>query len=894
MAVIRPVVLVYQEFATLTVTSPEPDLNCFVVGPAYWIEDYPANKADIGVTPDYGTLEAVPAGAATPVGTPYVIYPDIPNRPPGAVLDASSLQVVFDQARVIIDSRTGIGNATSVLDSTIVDFASVPATKAKLNCATDPAGTNGAWNTVLRAKVAGISGNAIQVALVQDGAADPPTITEVGNLVTVKFKNGAVTATVLNLENLITASSTLVEIDTAGTAANPIVTATAFAATNLHSGTDAVGTTTFTSGAFKVLPGDRLILTDTGGKTIIRTVRAVTSATQLQLTADVTTEGGFAPGTNQKWRIERLLVDQVVSSSFYTTQANATRLNGDVTLLSNGVAKVVSYAKVYLAYRALRTDLQRVLEVSDVNAIVASLGKLDARNPLACGVFVAKQNTPTVVKCFGVPSDDLVGHTLARDAINSRNDIYAIVPLTSSVPVIAMWNSSNMSLALPDEVRGRPQKFRVVIGSGVLPREVTLVEPSSAATTSAVAGTAPVGTRTLTVGTFNFVTADVRPNDKVVIASDTAGTTRNGTYTVVHVNSATSLEVAEPVPSAVTSNASVSVTSNDGLTTKIAAATVSLVSTVLDDLYLVLKDPGGTFLTSGVIPSDVLRVPQAPNGTDFAAYDEFVVDQVLSENRLRIVNNGNDAALSATELPHGIGRYGSGGVTQSSITYQVVRKLDKPGQVTQLVGLSQSFRSRRTIMVWPDLVDVPGVVGGTQQPGFYLACAVGGMTAGLPSHHGFTFLGIAGVSRIYHSSNYFTDEQLTDLMQGGWYVFAQQTETSLPYTIHQLTTDPSTLETGEYSVVKNYDFVAISLSNAVKSFQGVYNVNEQTLSFVRTQLGDTVTGLKTRTYPRIGAPLLIGEVVSVLSSPLSGDRVVAVVNVGLPKPLNVIELHLVA
>jgi hypothetical protein len=342
----------------------------------------------------------------------------------------------------------------------------------------------------------------------------------------------------------------------------------------------------------------------------------------------------------------------------------------------------------------------------------------------------------------------------------------------------------------------------------------------------------------------------------------------------------------------VTSNANVSVTSNDGLTTKIAAATVSLVSAALDDLYLVLKDPGGSFITSGVIPSDVIRIPQAPNGTSFVAYDEFVIDQVLSENRLRIVNNGNDTALSATELPHGVGRYGSGSITQGSITYQVIRKLDKPGQVTQLVGLSQSFRSRRTIMVWPDLVDVPGIVSGNQQPGFYLACAVGGMTAGLPSHQGFTFLGIAGIGRIYHSSNYFTDEQLTDLMQGGWYVFAQQTETSLPYTIHQLTTDPSTLETGEYSVVKNYDFVAISLSNSVKSFLGVYNVNEQTLSFVRTALEDKVTELRTRTYPRIGAPLLTGEVVSVIPSPLSGDRVVAVVNVGhLAKPL-LCERHL--
>ena len=37
---IRPVVLVYQDFATQTVTPATPDLNCLAVGPAYFIQDY--------------------------------------------------------------------------------------------------------------------------------------------------------------------------------------------------------------------------------------------------------------------------------------------------------------------------------------------------------------------------------------------------------------------------------------------------------------------------------------------------------------------------------------------------------------------------------------------------------------------------------------------------------------------------------------------------------------------------------------------------------------------------------------------------------------------------------------------------------------------------------------
>ena len=71
---IRPVVLVYQDLATPTVTPSSPDLNCLIVGPAYHIQDYfapgttdYADKTSIAVSTDYGALEGSP-DAALPVG----------------------------------------------------------------------------------------------------------------------------------------------------------------------------------------------------------------------------------------------------------------------------------------------------------------------------------------------------------------------------------------------------------------------------------------------------------------------------------------------------------------------------------------------------------------------------------------------------------------------------------------------------------------------------------------------------------------------------------------------------------------------------------------------------------------------------------------------------------
>ncbi len=167
------------------------------------------------------------------------------------------------------------------------------------------------------------------------------------------------------------------------------------------------------------------------------------------------------------------------------------------------------------------------------------------------------------------------------------------------------------------------------------------------------------------------------------------------------------------------------------------------------------------------------------------------------------------------------------------------------------------------------------------------------MTAGLPSHQGFTFLGIAGIDRIYNSNQYFSDDQLTSLMQGGWYIFSQQTPTSLPFTIHQVTTDPSSLNTGEYSVVKNFDFVSLFFVDILSAFLGKYNIVPETLSFLHTAIIDGIDTLRLRTFPRIGAPLTSGELVSLAVSDTSADTVVIKMNVGLPKPLNIIELHLV-
>lgn len=787
MALIRPVVLVFQEFATPTVTPTTPDLNCLIVGPAYWIQDYftpgttdYADKDSIELSAAYGALEA-DIGTLPPSGPGVITAADPPNNKPGALLDEDSVEVFFDNARAII--------------------------------------TNGAAGTT--------------------SAATPNTFAQA----------------------------------------------------------DAVD---FTTGVAKVLPGDRIIISD-GSNNIVRTVFAVVDAATLTMTQDIP-GAGFTPGAGQSWRIERRLNDQLVDPSFYTIQGNTIAINGGVTLtVPTQGAKTVTYALVYVQYRALRQDLQDLNTVLTTDDILATLGRIDARNPLAVGVFVARQNTTSIVQYFGVASNDLVGYTLVRDAIASRPDVYAVVPLSTDVSIVAMWNSDNVGLALPDESNGRPQRFRVVIGSGTLPLIKELIAPAATGQISTKTGTASTDVCQISIPGATLIANGVLPSDVLTIALDTSGTPVNGTYTVAQVLSDTMLEIDGVFPSAKTLDvlATFGITGPGGSPTRRAVAVASSAATtaVGPDLYIALKDASGTFVSSGLIPGDILEIPADTASTDFTGpTSKFVIAAVLSENRLEIVNNDRNTSTVENELPHGVKRTATTALvpTTATINYRVTRTLSKDQQVSDLVAVAQSFKSRRTVLVWPDKCDVAGVVGGTAQPGFYLGCAVGGMTAGLPSHQGFTFLGIAGISKIYDSNTYFNDVQLTDLSQGGWYVFAQQTPTALPYTIHQLTTDVSTLESGEFSVVKNFDFVSLFFVDILENFLGQYNINTETLTLLRSALNIGGETLQLRTFAKIGAPLTAFAINDLTISPISADRVVTHLGVGLPKPLNVVELHLVA
>lgn len=909
MAAIRPAVHLYQEYATLSSTPATPELNVLIVGPAYIIRDYPDDRVNTfaGVL---GTRDTAATGIASVAAADFTVNGP-PNSPGSAVLDPSSVKVYLED--VVVE----VASAADVVISS--------ATPTKLTSAA------------------------------------------------VDFKATGVAA------------------------------------------------------------GDRVVLTGPT-KTTTHTVRTVVANT-LTCADELDPEATSA-------RIERVLPTTRVSGDNVSTAGNSITVAGDFSVDGHQVIA----ADVFIAYRALRQDLQELRTIDNIDGLKAVLGwnvkptatderrhdGIDARNPLAVGASVALANTNTPIQILGVASDDLAGYVAARDSIGSRQDVYAVVPLSQDTAVIAAFKTEFEGLADVDTAirEGTQQKFRVVIGSaGELPSfgivsDLTLhqVGGDDADPTPTGSVVAPEGvsdemhTFSMTAGDDaapDFVALGITPGDELTVdgtkynvtrvvaesvievaedVSDVGGaagvrasldmSTLSGdladtaivieaiepgvagneisvwlrsmesmdvdpvtisysdevqVYTIYAFNeTATIGDVVDAIEALEGAEARIRVKTHGSrdvlvgypgvlevtplaggaegvdpapvtVTVKGYEGNVAVEATFDKLLHTEFYDANAKFIEiNGVQPGHFLEIPLNPGIYGFGATKKFEIEAVLSNQRLKV--------RATNSLPYGYSEVrGSDGalvkIPTDAVPYRIVKSLDRDGQVQELISIVQSFKSRRVVMCWPDLVNVTDLTDGSlprsvetptvpsaalPQPGYYLACAVGGLTAALPSHQGFTFLGIAGISVLHHSNTYFTDRQITQLSNNGWFLFQQDSAEALPYVVHQLTTDPSTLQFGEYSMVKNFDFVSMFFTDILDDYIGIWNINPDTFGYIGTALRAGIESLKLRRRVRIGSPIIDGAIASLGPSTESESRIECYLEVSFPAPLNNVGLHIVS
>ena len=902
MALTRPNVIVYQEYREFTVSPDIADLNVLVVGPCKQILDYLDDKTDCAASSYYGSA----ADANNPIATTTALaIATPPNIDTGAILEDASVTIFFDDYRVIMGEVISGSDTNNLATHWANDNLFRPATQA---------------TSVLTMQERGVqAGDTLVVKTA--GASD--FVMTVKELVFVLYSAAGPNFTTLGVQarDIITITG-----DVAGSPRNGTYTVKkkyveSGSAIAQRIEVESTGTTNWVGAA-----ADATVTITNSSGTVLYGPTSVTNLTDecyLRTTEDFTAANSGTAG-NRLWRIERQLNDYEVPAASVTVDSEtkaitiAANLSAPVTVAGAEVSKRISHANVYVQYMALRQDLQYVVDIETATDMTTYLGKYDARNPLHVGVSLAKANTTTKVRAYGLLSDDLAGYQDFLDTISADKDVYSIVPLTYNTTILGLLNVMATNYADPNYCldNGVKQKFRHIAGAVELVTSTEIVAAIGGGTTSTQVGSAPSGLHTLTLTKDSGQTADFTtsalPGDTVTVVH-VGGT---ATYTVANINSALVLEVEEVLTTLtldasstfdVKSPAGVSRLVTSPITNPGTGTTFSLANSALDDLYTIITVPTADF--SEVIPGDIIQIPTDPEVNTWTTYDSWVVALVESTTRLRVVNEGTDTSTVANELPHLTKRtvHTDRTVTSGQVYMKVVRNMTKSAQVTNLLSVAQGYASKRILLAYPSSVDVDGLTDGSltrttptvpatadHQPGYYLSCCIGGQTAGQPSQQGFTNYPINGISRVYGASDYFTEEQLTDLSNGGVYVFVQDTPSGLPYTIHEVTTDVTSLETGEYMAVKNLDFISMTYLDTLRPFIGTWNINDHTMRTIKSSCESVGSNLRARYVPKIGAPLISSTVDSVEQSDLSDDRIEVYISVVQPMTLNVIGLHLVA
>ena len=296
----------------------------------------------------------------------------------------------------------------------------------------------------------------------------------------------------------------------------------------------------------------------------------------------------------------------------------------------------------------------------------------------------------------------------------------------------------------------------------------------------------------------------------------------------------------------------------------------------LGGFQLIDTTVGASFITDGIVPGDTITITNS-------------VDSTATHFRnwtLQVVAVQSNNTLNVTTPTQGTPPF-------TSVSYYVSRNLSAYAQANDVAAASTGFNSNRVVHVQPDLCGV--VVGGitTYLPGYYLCCALVGLTAGLPAQQGLTNIGLAGISDLEHSNFYFTRAQLDTMAGAGTLLLVQQYQGGLPYVRHSLTTDMSVLQYREVQQVKNIDFVSYYFFDILSGFPGNYNITPDTLQTLRTSINAGGNSLMGRKLPKIGAPLLGFSIQSLAQDATNQDQVDVTLPILIPTVMNYVNIYLV-
>jgi hypothetical protein len=288
--------------------------------------------------------------------------------------------------------------------------------------------------------------------------------------------------------------------------------------------------------------------------------------------------------------------------------------------------------------------------------------------------------------------------------------------------------------------------------------------------------------------------------------------------------------------------------------------------------FTLLTVPAGNsnFLANLVRPGDVVRTNYGIDSGGNEIFDEYVIDEVLNEDSLLLMAGPDQPVTVAQKM-------------------EVWRFLNKDEIAQDLAQQAGSFSSRRVKAVWPDVVGSGGIL----QEGYYLAAALAGLRSGVVPHQGLTNVAVAGFDDLTRTTNFLGGAQLNTMAGAGTWIVTQAPDGTV-YNRHALTTDNTDVNSSEEMVTSNLDSISYLFQQRLAIYIGRMNVTPTALLVLGTEIESCIDFLKSNGYvPRLGAQLVDATIITLQKHAILADRVVCVIDVTLPYPMNNLEIHLV-
>lgn len=289
--------------------------------------------------------------------------------------------------------------------------------------------------------------------------------------------------------------------------------------------------------------------------------------------------------------------------------------------------------------------------------------------------------------------------------------------------------------------------------------------------------------------------------------------------------------------------------------------------------YTILTVPADNadFVTNDVRPGDIVRTLYTGDGFGNFTYSEYVVDQVNSENELRLLT-------------------GPGAAVNTAAKFEIWRNLTATEEAAELARDAGAWNNRRVRAVWPDTIESSGTV----QEGYHLCAALAGLRSGILPHQGMTNLEIAGFSDVPRTVDKFNRNQLDVMAVAGTYIVTQNLFDGEIYSRHAVTTDDyEDINKREEMVQSNVDSISFRFKDQFAPYIGVTNVTPNLIELLRLEVKKLVETLQTENSSRtLGGQLIDGVIQELRQHPTLKDRVVLKLETYVPAPFNNFEINL--